>query len=547
MEKVPTNSPPLEKGGWGDLSKQSSWTELPWEKIACALAARSAFAIITGGPGTGKTTTVVRLLALLQGLTFDAQQPPLRIRLAAPTGKAAARLNASIAERIADLPLAALPNGEQIRAAIPTAVTTLHRLLEPLPHSRHFRYHAGNPLPVDVVVVDEASMVDVEMMARLLEALHSETRLILLGDKDQLASVEAGAVLGDLCAGASAAHYTPTTCDWMQRVTGATLPNEYMDTNGLALAQVTVMLRRSYRFRANGGIGALAALVNADSPLSAQHFPDQRLNAALQLFTDEAVHAGQLAAIQLPNTQATEFVDLVCDGYRGYLTALHDGDPGDDAEQTAVDAWAQTVLTAQAQFQLLAVLREGMWGVTGLNQQIVTLLQQKKLLRIEHATGAPATWFAGRPVLVTRNDANLRLMNGDIGITFAVPVRNAERRVLRVAFPLGDGSGGIRWVLPSRLSAVETVFAMTVHKSQGSEFAHTALVLPDVVNPVLTQELIYTAITRSKQRFTLLYAQPSVLGEALCRRVARVSGIANALMQFNISTEIAVPENAVHV
>ncbi|PQJ97101.1 exodeoxyribonuclease V subunit alpha [Chromatium okenii] len=535
-------SPPLAKGGWGDL---------PWEKIACALAARSAFAIITGGPGTGKTTTVVRLLALLQGLTFDAKQPPLRIRLAAPTGKAAARLNASIAGRIADLPLAALANGEQIRAAIPTSVTTLHRLLEPLPHSRHFRYHAGNPLPVDLVVVDEASMVDVEMMARLLEALRPEARLILLGDKDQLASVEAGAVLGDLCAGAAAAHYTPATGDWLQRVTGATLPNKYIDPAGLALAQVTVMLRHSYRFRADGGIGALAAVVNAEPTTSEQLDPTQRFNAALQLFPEKSSSiaqqpnaAKQLTAIQLPNTQANEFIDLVCDGYRGYLAAMHDDDPGDNAAPTAIDAWAHTVLAAQAEFQLLAVLREGIWGVTGLNQHIVTLLQQKGLLRIENATGTPSQWFAGRPVLVTRNDANLQLMNGDIGITLAVPVRNAEpphltRRVLRVAFPRSDGSNGIRWVLPSRLQAVETVFAMTVHKAQGSEFTHTALVLPDAVNPVLTQELIYTAITRSKQRFTLLYTQSSVLGEALCRRVVRSSGIANSLKRLNISTENA--------
>jgi exodeoxyribonuclease V alpha subunit len=172
------------------------------------------------------------------------------------------------------------------------------------------------------------------------------------------------------------------------------------------------------------------------------------------------------------------------------------------------------------------------------------LLQQKGLLRIENATGTPSQWFAGRPVLVTRNDANLQLMNGDIGITLAVPVRNAEpphltRRVLRVAFPRSDGSNGMRWVLPSRLQAVETVFAMTVHKAQGSEFTHTALVLPDAVNPVLTQELIYTAITRSKQRFTLLYTQSSVLGEALCRRVVRSSGIANSLKRLNISTENA--------
>ena len=235
-----------------------------WQQIACALAARSAFAIITGGPGTGKTTTVVRLLALLQGLALAQAQPALRIHLAAPTGKAAARLNASIAGRVASLQLEHLPNGEAVRAAIPTEVTTLHRLLGAIPDSRHFRHHAGNPLSADLVVIDEASMVDVEMMAYLLAALRPDARLILLGDKDQLASVEAGAVLGDLCQRASSLRYTRATRDWIGRVTGQTLAEGAADSDCAALDQAVAMLRKSYRFRAEGGIGALAALVNAD-------------------------------------------------------------------------------------------------------------------------------------------------------------------------------------------------------------------------------------------------------------------------------------------
>jgi hypothetical protein len=202
----------------------------PWQRIACALAARRAFAIVTGGPGTGKTTTVVRLLALLQGLALEAGGPPLRIRLAAPTGKAAARLNESIAGQVASLPFDRLPGGEDaLRPAIPTQATTLHRLLGTRPDSRHFRYHAGQPLPADIVVVDEASMIDVELMAALLEALRPDARLIMLGDKDQLASVEAGAVLGDLCRHAREAHYTPQTRAWLEGVTGARLPEDLVD------------------------------------------------------------------------------------------------------------------------------------------------------------------------------------------------------------------------------------------------------------------------------------------------------------------------------
>ncbi|TCT19277.1 exodeoxyribonuclease V subunit alpha [Thiobaca trueperi] len=502
-----------------------------WQRIACALAARSAFAIVTGGPGTGKTTTVVRLLALLQGLAIAGGQPPLRIRLAAPTGKAAARLNESIADRIASLPLDG-PHGEQVRSQIPTEVATLHRLLGARPDSRHFRHHAGHPLPVDLVVVDEASMVDVEMMASLLEALRPDARLILLGDKDQLASVEAGAVLGDLCRRARAAHYLPTTRDWLQRATGASVPDIFIDSAGGALDQSIAMLRKSYRFKPEGGIGALAALVNEDLP---GHQAVNRLDAVLQLFARQRQAApddlGRIAAIHLRDTQDPAFAALVKNGYRGYLTCMRDRDPGHVADQTTLDQWARDILKAQGQFQLLAALRQGPWGVEGLNRQIVAILSRAKLLDLRpdpEQSGFERHWFAGRPVLVTRNDYSLGLMNGDIGITLAVPVRQRDgqmRRVLRVAFPAGDGSGGIRWILPSRLQSVDTVFAMTVHKSQGSEFTHAALILPDTPNPVLTRELIYTGITRARQAFTLVYRESSVLGEALERRVRRASGI----------------------
>ncbi|MBK1723094.1 exodeoxyribonuclease V subunit alpha [Thiocystis violacea] len=498
-----------------------------WQQVACALAARSAFAIITGGPGTGKTTTVVRLLAVLQGLALGRGEPALRIRLAAPTGKAAARLNESIAARVASLPFGALPQGEQMRGQIPTEVTTLHRLLGPIPDSRHFRHHADNPLTADLVVVDEASMVDVEMMANLLDALRPDARLILLGDKDQLASVEAGAVLGDLCQRARGGHYRPETCAWLERVTGERIDAELTDPEGRALDQCIAMLRRSYRFRPEGGIGALAQVVN-EGVLDRQVVMD-RFGAALQLLNPRGrakqdASLGRIQAVPLRGEQDPALDDLLREGYRGYLEVMVSRDPGDAADQVALDDWARAVLDAHGRFQLLTALRRGPWGVEGLNARALDIL-----------VGPPegrGQWFPGRPVLVTRNDYGLRLMNGDIGLTLAVPVRRdggAPQRVLRVAFPTGDGSGGIRWLLPSRLQAAETVFAMTVHKSQGSEFAHTALVLPDAPNPVLTRELVYTAITRSKETFTLLYSRDDVLRDALERQVRRMSGIAGSL------------------
>lgn len=478
-----------------------------WQKIACLLAARSSFAIITGGPGTGKTTTVVRLLALLQGLQ-QASQPGthLQIHLAAPTGKAAARLSESISGSIDDLPLEGA-QGELIRQQIPREVTTLHRLLGSRPDSRHFRHNATSPLPTDLVVVDEASMMDVDMMARLVDALPAHARLILLGDKDQLASVEAGSVLADLCQGADAGHYTPDTAAWLQQLGGETLAAGFIDARGSALQQATGMLRHSYRFSAHPGIGALASAVNSGQATVAQ------VNRII------SEHPDSLAGLQLqgrtgngqPELAALE--KLAVSGYRDYLQCLNNQQPA-HSDPAALQQWALEVFAAHNTFQLLTAMRKGTFGVDNLNQRVRQALQKQGLL----ATG-DGHWYHGRPVLVTRNDYSLRLMNGDIGICMQWP-----QGPLRVAF--ADGHGGIRWILPSRLQSVETVFAMTVHKSQGSEFTHTALVLPDHSSPVLTRELVYTAITRSKQKFTLLSSSDSVLERALQQQVQRASGLA---------------------
>lgn len=494
-----------------------------WQRIACALAARTGFGIITGGPGTGKTTTVIRLLALLQGLQQRLQQPPLTIRLAAPTGKAAARLSESLAKGIEQVAL----NGDLAgcRQVIPTDVTTLHRLLGSRPGSRHFRHHAKQPLPADLVVIDEASMVDVEMLAKLFDALMPHTRLILLGDKDQLASVEAGSVLGDLCRNADQGNYTPATQEWLQRVTQQTIPDGMISVTGSPLAQATTMLRHSYRFAQYPGIGALAARVNSGAATPAN------IHAIFEEYarTGPTVNPKQnLELIRLPKPLLQQqqktlsdplapLINLVKQGYEGYLTELINLRPTTDARE-ALDLWAKAVFEAHSQFQLLTPVRTGPWGVDALNSLVFNALKHMSKLRGLLPQSSPL-WYAGRPVLVTRNDYSLKLMNGDIGICFEWP----ESQVLRVAFP--DGKGGIRWVLPSRLQGVETVFAMTVHKSQGSEFAHTALVLPSHDTPVLTKELLYTGITRSSQAFTLLYSDSQVLASTLTKRVERASGL----------------------
>ncbi|UQS16015.1 exodeoxyribonuclease V subunit alpha [Pseudomonas sp. HS6] len=488
---------------------------IDWQKLACALATRGAFSIVTGGPGTGKTTTVVRLLALLQAPAVEAGQP-LRIRLAAPTGKAAARLTESISQQVQSLKVA-----DAVREKIPSEVTTVHRLLGSRPGTRHFRHHAGNRLPLDVLVVDEASMIDLEMMANLLDALPSHARLVLLGDKDQLASVEAGAVLGDLCRDAEAGWYSPQTRQWLESVSGESLQDSglHEDSDGThPLAQQVVMLRHSRRFGEGSGIGQLARRVN-------QQLPDE----ARQLLT--ARSHDDVYSLALNGEQDHALERLVLEGhgdgphgYRHYLSVLRNQRPAGGAplEHPGWLDWAREVLQAFDTFQLLCAVRKGPWGVEGLNQRITDALLKARMIDSDQQ------WYEGRPVLMTRNDYGLGLMNGDIGIALKLPERdgpNAGEPVLRVAFPRNDGRGGVRFVLPSRLNDVETVYAMTVHKSQGSEFAHTALILPDALNPVLTKELIYTGITRAKHWFTLIEPRAGVFEEAVQRKVKRLSGL----------------------
>ncbi|WP_455922413.1 exodeoxyribonuclease V subunit alpha [Pseudomonas putida] len=489
-----------------------SGEQTDWQKLACALATRSAFSIVTGGPGTGKTTTVVRLLALLQAPAVNAGTP-LRIRLAAPTGKAAARLTESISAQVKQLTVS-----DSVRDKIPTEVTTVHRLLGSRPGTRHFRHDASNPLPLDVLVVDEASMIDLEMMANLLGAMPAHARLVLLGDKDQLASVEAGAVLGDLCRDAEQGCYSPQTLAWLEQVSGERITGlEVGSAERHPLAQQVVMLRHSRRFGEGSGIGQLALRVNRQEAEQARELLTGRQFADIFSVPLKGEQDRSLDRLLLQG-QASDGAQ----GYRHYLNVLQTNRPAPrtplDSEAWAV--WARQVLEAFESFQLLCAVRKGPWGVEGLNQRAARVLTAARLIEGDQP------WYEGRPVLMTRNDYGLGLMNGDIGIALRLPDgSDTDRQVLRVAFPRNDGQGGVRFVLPSRLNDVETVFAMTVHKSQGSEFTHTALILPDALNPVLTKELIYTGITRAKQWFSLIEPRKGVFEDAVQRKVKRLSGL----------------------
>ncbi|KKO49935.1 hypothetical protein VT06_04920 [Arsukibacterium sp. MJ3] len=492
---------------------QSNDQQPDWQQLACALACRSAFNVITGGPGTGKTTTVVRLLALLQLLQLKRAEPLLAIRLAAPTGKAAARLKDSISGAIARLAELNIDGFTQIEQAIPKDVSTLHRLLGVRSGSKTLRYNQYQPLPLDILVLDEASMVDVEMMAALLLALPVSARIVLLGDKDQLSSVEAGALLAELCKKASKGDYLPATVSWLQQQTHQQIPDDLVSEKGALLSQHIVMLRHSHRFGQHSGIGQLAAMVNQGQFNQAIW---QQQSAQLSLYKESSSNSAGFRQLILHGAGLANGF-----GYQHYLDLV--AKPPAEIEQQ--DIWAANIITAYGHFQVLAATRKGEFGVEQLNQQIQHVLTQAGLIEPEHQ------WFAGRPVIVTRNDYQLGLMNGDIGICLPKRLLQANGELLnvfRVAFRTAEG---IKWIVPARLNAVETVFAMTVHKSQGSEFNHTVLALASDASSMLNRELLYTAITRASARFTLVCADPQQLNKAVQRQTVRAGGLSLALAQ----------------
>ncbi len=444
-----------------------------WQKIAAAVALQKRLTVISGGPGTGKTSTVVRILALLQQ---QADDRPLVIALAAPTGKAAARLQASIQQAREHLPVA-----PKLLETIPVQAMTLHRLMGSRQDSAQFRHDAANPLPLDLLVIDEASMVDVALMAKVVAALPAEARLILLGDRNQLASVEAGAVLGDICG--NDPGFTADFRRQLERLTAQLLPAEEVAHH--SLADSVVQLRHSYRFGGQSGIGLLAEAINRGDA-----------EAARQLLARE-----DLADIALlPESGDPLAFAISC--YADYLRCIQAG------------ATATEIFAAYDSFRVLCAFRTGPSGVLGLNLEI------RRQLAVAGLIVPGAVWYPGRPVLITHNDHNLKLYNGDVGILLP-----DETGALQVCFQTPDG---IRKMSPARLPSHETAFAMTVHKSQGSEFERVLLILPERENPLITRELIYTGLTRSRREFILADAS-GILATAIARQTRRVSGLREKL------------------
>lgn len=429
--------------------------EVDLQRQAARVALSRRFAVISGGPGTGKTTTVARILALLIELADD--DPP-RILLAAPTGKAAMRLKQSIVHALERLALS-----EAVRAALPQEVATIHRLLGVIPGRSAFRHNRDNPLPCDVLVVDEASMVDLPLMARLLDALRPETRVVLLGDRDQLASVEAGAVLSDICAGGSR---------------GAV---------GTDRLPAIVHLTKSYRFSDESGIGRLSRLINAGDG-----------DGALALIRSGLY--GDLCWRQLPSadTFAESLAARVCKGYAAFARA----------------AAPAEALEALERFRVLAPHREGRHGVGGLNRLIATALSR---LRPANSSATVLT-----PVMITGNTYDLGLFNGDTGVLAGTAAGGGSAAF----FP--DPDSGVRRISALRLPPHETAYVLTIHKVQGSEFDDVLLILPNQMSDVLSRELLYTAVTRARQRVEI-WGDEEVFRRAVERRIERSSGLRDRL------------------
>jgi exodeoxyribonuclease V alpha subunit len=414
------------------------------QKRAALLALEKRLVIISGGPGTGKTSTVVHLLS---GLLM--QHPALRIALAAPTGKARARLLEAISQRALHLP-------ELIRARLPTEALTIHRLLGARPDGS-FTHHAGNLLAIDALIVDEASMLDLALATRLFEALPEHAHIILLGDKDQLASVESGAVFAELSAQQG------------------------------ALKDSVVWFRDNYRFQADSGPGRLAADISGARTAAALEWLRRGEEASVKWLDD----AGRDLS---PAT-----IDYLKAGFESYLDTVK----RDVTDRTAI-------ITAFGKFRVLCAIRDGARGVGRIND----LLDAQARAGTEFQV---LPWYAGRPVLVTRNDYVLNLMNGDVGI--ALPDDSGELNVYFV-----NSDGGLRAIATARMPLHDTAYATTVHKAQGSEFDEVMLILPERPSPVVTRELLYTAVTRARARVTLC-AGEAVIQAAIDSPTRRFSGL----------------------
>ncbi|MDI6774223.1 MAG: exodeoxyribonuclease V subunit alpha [Verrucomicrobiota bacterium] len=484
-------------------------------RLAAFLGLRNRLTIITGGPGTGKTYAVARILALMFGAArADAGRAMPRVLLAAPTGKAAMRVSESIRDAKANLDPA-------IQGLIPDEAATLHRLLGVNPDVAGFRHGADNPLDADLLIIDEASMIDIHLMAATLDALGPDTRLILLGDRHQLASVEAGCVLRDICRAAESDEFSDNIRQEYEARAGLRLEDPGLRWTGPGgLGDCVVRFGYSRRFPPESPIGKLSRAVNiAAGPAAASAAWD--IVAGWTDSADVARHDTPASLYDGRRRPLRAIREIILDGYRDYLNA-----------ESPAEAFR-----AIRSFSILCALRRGPFGVARLNRLVEEVLSFARAATSPAEPGArrslaPAPGFYDRRlIMIARNDYSLRLFNGDLGVVFREQdPRDPERTLFVVYFERLDEAGNrdYRPIPAAMLPAHETAFAMTIHKSQGSEFDKVLVMLPPVENPVITRELIYTAITRTRRKLEL-WCSADAFRSAVRRETLRASGLRDRL------------------
>lgn len=467
--------------------ENSSGGKTNWQKVAATAALLKRFLIISGSPGTGKTTTITKVMALI----LDVGKRNLQVALAAPTGKAAARLQESVQKTKEKLFCA-----DDIRELIPDAAQTIHRLLGSVNDSPYFKFNEKNPLPYDLVVIDEASMVDLPLLAKLFQAMPSDTQIILLGDKDQLASVDAGVVLGDICAGNAADMYSQNFVSQIadlsgEKLTAADIPAGVQDC--------IIQLQNNFRFAEDSGINILSRAVQSGNSPEVFGLLQGRERSDIDWID-----------LNLRNNLQKKFATAVIDGYSEYLKAVKSR------------AGEQEMFACFEKFRILCALRAGNWGTQRINALVEKILSAADLINPQ------GLFYEGMPVMVLQNDYRLRLFNGDVGII--LKESTGDREMVAI---FRDEHGKLRKIIPARLPQHETVWAMTVHKSQGSEFDRILLVLSDRDVPVVTRELVYTGITRARCNVQI-WAGKEILTKAISRRISRQSGLGDSLRNCSL-------------
>lgn len=513
----------------------SGSAEVNWQKVAAAMVTLKDFTVISGGPGTGKTTTLTKILLLLLALSPGIKA----ISLAAPTGKAAARMGESITRMVSDPrtvqtadSLAKLLecscDGATLLQRIPRQAQTVHKLLRVVPHKAHCFYNADNPLPCEILVIDEVSMVDLALFGKLIAAIPAGCKVILLGDKDQLCSVEAGSVLSDIASGlqqhGSAEHKAQHEA--LLRKLSALCGTDPALLQGEAVSDNMVLLQKSWRFKADSGIGRLSREINSSWAEGAAPAEADKEESLLHIFSA----AADLTFMQVPETSAREVRefaqqlvqqclrhDPAVPTYHAFLHYLQQKNFVLSDEEVA------QAFALMDRFRLLCSNKNLYLGEKYLNS-----LLENSVRDMLHLSGT-AEYFPGRIVLVNKNDAMLRVHNGDVGFVAFEKTETGGKGPLRVFFP-DDGENRIMRISPLLLHDTQSGFCMTVHKSQGSEYEHVLMVLSEEWNPVLTRELIYTGVTRAKKKLTVV-SRIKVLTMAACRQVQRESGLSLRLQQ----------------